>query len=160
MQVKDVMTTDLCCCLPEDSAIKAARLMKQMDAGSIPVVASEVDPTLLGVVTDRDLCMAVIAEGLDPSTVTLEECMSTPVIATLPEEDIENAVNLMRDYQIRRVPVVTRTGALAGIVSTADVFRRSDVAATKTHEALATVSELFYKRYGRRHFGGGGILFN
>lgn len=144
MQVKDVMTTELCCCLPEDSAMTAARLMKQMDAGFIPVVGSEVDPTLLGVVTDRDLCMAVIAEGLDPNTVMLGECMSTAVVTTRPEEDIDNAVNLMRDYQIRRVPVVNRTGALAGIVSTADVFQRSDVAVTKIHEALATVSEPSY----------------
>lgn len=75
MQVKDVMTTDLDYCLPEDSWIKAARLMKENGCGIVPIIASEANKQLLGVVTDRDLCMTVIAEGLDPNAVKLKQCM-------------------------------------------------------------------------------------
>jgi CBS domain-containing protein len=144
MQVKDVMTTDLGYCIPEEATTKAAYLMKQLDIGIVPIVASESNKQLLGVVTDRDLCMAVIAEGLDPRTVKLEQCMSTAVVATLPEDDIDLAINLMRDHQIRRVPVVNTAGKLEGMVSTADVFQRAEVPAKKTHEALSSVSEPSY----------------
>lgn len=114
--------------------------MQQMDAGIVPVIVSDTDKTLLGVVTDRDLCMAVVAEGLDPKTVTLEECMSAPVVAAYLNDDTETAVTLMQKHQIRRVPIIDEAGKLVGIISTADVFQRSDVPPTKTHETLASVS--------------------
>ncbi|HMU56017.1 MAG TPA: CBS domain-containing protein [Nitrospira sp.] len=140
MQLKDVMTVSPEYCLPQHTAVQAARLMQQMDAGIVPVIVSDTDKTLLGVVTDRDLCMAVVAEGLDPKTVTLEECMSAPVVAAYLNDDTETAVTLMQKHQIRRVPIIDEAGKLVGIISTADVFQRSDVPPTKTHETLASVS--------------------
>ncbi len=139
-QLKDVMTVSPEYCLAQHTAVQAARLMQQMDAGIVPVIVSDSDKTLLGVVTDRDLCMAVVAEGLDPKTVTLEECMSAPVVAAYLNDDTETAVTLMQKHQIRRVPIIDEAGKLVGIISTADVFQRSDVPPTKTHETLASVS--------------------
>ncbi|BCA56049.1 CBS domain-containing protein YhcV [Nitrospira sp. KM1] len=141
MLIRDIMTTDPSYCVPEDSSAQAARLMRQMNAGIVPVVASASNRRVLGVVTDRDLCMAVIAADVHPKTVKLGQCMSTNIIAADPSDDIDKAVQLMRDHQVRRILVLNGAGELEGVVSTADVFHRSNVSATRTHEALTTVSE-------------------
>jgi CBS domain-containing protein len=139
MRVKHVMTKDPSSCVPSDSAQHAARIMRNQDAGIVPVIDNELSRKVVGVVTDRDLCMNIVAEGRTHA-VSVEECMTTKVVICSPNDSIDKATELMRDNQIRRVTVVNESGQLLGIVALADVVERADVKPTQTHETLKSVS--------------------
>jgi CBS domain-containing protein len=140
MRVKNVMTKDPKFCLPSDSAQHAAGIMRAEHAGIVPVVESAQSPKIVGVVTDRDLCMNVVADGRDPRSVTVETCMTTKVVTCTPNDSVDRVTELMRDNQIRRVPVVNDRRELEGIVAMADVVERATPKATETHETLKKVS--------------------
>ena len=140
MRIKHIMTKDPCCCLPTDSALKAASIMREEHAGVVPVIEGGESRRILGVVTDRDLCMTVVAEGRDPHVTTVEECMTTKVVTCSPNDAVEKVTELMRENQIRRVPVVNEGGELQGIVSLGDVVERATIKSTQTHETLKCVS--------------------
>ena len=141
MDIREVMTTSPRWCLPSDSASKAARIMKDIDAGLIPVVENAESRRLVGVVTDRDLCLEVIAESRNPDTVPVKDAMTRTLICCLPEDEMQKALELMGENQVRRIPVVDQQGTLQGIVSMADVLHRADVSSKETHETLKKVSE-------------------
>ena len=140
MRIRHVMTKDPSCCVPSDSAVRAAKIMRDERAGIVPIIENEQSQRIIGVVTDRDLCMNVVAEGRDPATVTVQECMTTKVVTCSPDDSIEKVTELMRENQIRRVPVVNDGGELQGIVALADVVERGNVKTTQTHETLKQVS--------------------
>ena len=140
MRIRHVMTKDPSCCVPSDSAVRAAKIMRDERAGIVPIIENEQSQRIIGVVTDRDLCMNVVAEGRDPATVTVQECMTTKVVTCSPDDSIEKVTELMRENQIRRVPVVNDRGELQGIVALADVVERGNVKTTQTHETLKQVS--------------------
>jgi CBS domain-containing protein len=81
------MTVAVECCTAEDTARKAAEFMREADSGVIPVLAGEDDPSVVGILTDRDLCMDVVAAGRDPNQVRVKECMTAQVVTCGPEED-------------------------------------------------------------------------
>src|SRR4029453_18103290 len=114
MRVKHVMTKDPSSCVPSDSAQHAARIMRNQDAGIVPVIDNELSRKVVGVVTDRDLCMNIVAEGRTHD-VSVEECMTTKVVICSPNDSIDKATELMRDNQIRRVKVVNKSGQLLGV---------------------------------------------
>jgi CBS domain-containing protein len=117
--VKDVMTQRPTSVAGDDMAVEAARRMLSEDVGSLPVVEGDV---LVGMVTDRDLVLNVIAKDLDPHKVAVSDvCSGNPVTAT-PEESLEDALQRMASEQVRRLPVVT-DGRLVGILAQADVAR-------------------------------------
>jgi CBS domain-containing protein len=136
MRIRNVMTKDPHCCLPTDSAAKAACIMRDEHAGFVPVVDDAQSRHIIGVVTDRDLCMNVVAEGRDPNDTTVEQCMTTKVVSCSPNDSVERATELMRENQIRRVPVVNESCELQGIVSLGDVVERATVKTAQTHETL------------------------
>jgi CBS domain-containing protein len=140
MRIKDVMTKDPSCCVPSDSAQHAASIMRTEHAGAVPVIQNEQSRRIVGIVTDRDLCMAVVAEGRDPHGVKVEQCMTTKVMSCRPDDALDVATTLMRDNQIRRVPVVGERGELQGIIALADVVERGKVKAAQIHEILKQVS--------------------
>ena len=142
MRVKDIMTMDPDCCTPATVATKAARIMKEENVGLVPVVDSESDRKVVGVVTDRDLCLAVVAAGQHPDSVLVRDAMMAKNIVTCrPEDDLEKVINCMRENQVRRVPIVDTEGKLRGIVSIADILQHSDLPSGATHETLKTISE-------------------
>jgi CBS domain-containing protein len=141
MQIGEIMTHNPACCLPSDSAQKAAAIMRDLDTGVVPVVADETSNKLAGIVTDRDLCLAVIAEGKDPAEVRVEECMTTTVAYCKEEDDLERALELMRNKAIRRVPVVDDEERVTGILSTADVVLQTPVGVDEVSETLKEISE-------------------
>lgn len=117
--VKDVMTPRPTSVAGDAMAVEAARRMSSEDVGSLPVVDGE---TLVGMVTDRDLVLHVIAKDLDPHKVAVADvCSGNPVTAD-PEDSLEDALQRMASEQIRRLPVVT-DGRLVGILAQADVAR-------------------------------------
>lgn len=141
MKVQDIMTTSPKYCLPSDSASKAARIMRDMDTGIIPIVESERSRRLTGVVTDRDLCLTVIAEAQDPETLPVGDCMTSTLVCCTPDDDVQKAVDAMRDNQVRRIPVVDQEGTLQGVVSLADIIERSDVSPDRIYETLKKICE-------------------
>ena len=140
MKIKLVMTKDPTCCVPSDTAQRAASLMRDEQAGVIPVIENEQSQKIVGVVTDRDLCMNVVAEGRDPGSTRVEECMTPTVVTCSAQDSVEKATELMRANQIRRIPVVDEQRRLVGIVSMADIVGRANVKTTETHETLKSVS--------------------
>jgi len=120
----EVMTKSLICCTPDDSTAKAAQLMKDEDVGSIPVVRKDDDLELVGIVTDRDLALNVVAESRDPKRTKVDEVMSRDPVTCLPEDDVERALDAMAERQVRRIPVVDSRGLLVGIIAQSDVATR------------------------------------
>jgi CBS domain-containing protein len=114
--------------------------MRDEHAGIVPVIDNAQSRKIVGVVTDRDLCMNVVAEGRDPRSVTVEQCMTTKVVTCSPNDSVERATELMRENQIRRISVVNEQRELQGIVAMADIVSRADVKTTQTHETLKKVS--------------------
>jgi signal-transduction protein with cAMP-binding, CBS, and nucleotidyltransferase domain len=96
---------------------------------------------LVGVVTDRDLCLGVVAMDQHPQTVPVQQCMTTNMIACQPDEDIQRAADLMEERQVRRIPVVDQDGILHGMVSTADLCQRSNLSSDTAHHLLKKVTE-------------------
>lgn len=141
MKIQEVMTTSPKCCVPSDTASKAARIMKDMDTGIVPIIENEQSRRLVGVVTDRDLCLKVIAEGQDPHSVQVSRCMTPTLVCCTPDDDLQKALDLIRDNQVRRIPVVDQDGIIQGMVSMADMVQRADIPSNWTHETLKKVSE-------------------
>jgi CBS domain-containing protein len=140
MQVQEIMTTAVECCTPGDTTQRAAAFMREADAGAIPVIQSKDDPTVIGLVTDRDLCMDVIAAGRDPQQVHVQQCMTREVVTCRPDDDLEQVTDLMAEKQIRRLPVVNDSDAIVGIVSVSDIAR-SAASASEVGELLYDLSE-------------------
>jgi CBS domain-containing protein len=141
MQVREVMTTSPKCCVPSDNAANAARIMKDMNTGIVPVIESEQNRKLTGVVTDRDICLDVVAEARDARSVQVRDCMTPTLICCMPDDNVQKVIDLMHDNQIRRIPVVDHKGIIQGIVSMADLLQRSEISSRTTHETLKKVSE-------------------
>jgi CBS domain-containing protein len=134
------MTATPACCTPDATASHAAHMMKEQDTGIIPVVEGEYSRKVVGVVTDRDLCLMVVAEGRNPESVAVKEVMTSDVIACRPDADVEQAVALMRENQIRRIPVLDADWMILGIVSMADLLQRSDLPSGEMHQMMKEVT--------------------
>lgn len=125
MNCRDLMTGNPECCTPDDTVARAAHIMRTEDVGPVPVVADLMDRRLIGIVTDRDLALKVVAEGRDPNT-RVEAVMSRALVTANPDDDVEVALDKMSHNQVRRLPIVDRNYCLIGIVSQADLARSVD----------------------------------
>jgi CBS domain-containing protein len=121
MQVKEIMTREPMCCTPETSLTDVARMMVEQDCGGIPIVDSMQSRRPVGVITDRDIAIRVVAVGKDPSRVTARECMSSPVVTVTPETEVDSCCQVPEQHQVRRVPVVNEHGEVCGMVAQADI---------------------------------------
>jgi CBS domain-containing protein len=139
-QCNEVMTKNPVCCLPNDTAAKVAHLMKQENVGSIPVIENAVTMKLIGIVTDRDLTMKVVAEGLDSKTTKAETVMTCDVVTCLAEDDVQKALDAMAKHQLRRIPVVDQDNQVVGIIAQADVATRVNQP-EKTAEMVKEISQ-------------------
>ena len=118
MQIQDVMTADVSFVEPDTSILEIARKMRDGDIGSTPVVEDE---RLVGMVTDRDIVVRVIAEGGDVRTKTARDAMSPGVVYCFADQTVESVLENMGDQQIRRVPVIDHDRRLVGVVSLGDL---------------------------------------
>ena len=137
---RDVMTEDLVFCTPEDTVSKVAQLMKREDIGPVLIVDNERSKTLVGIVTDRDLALKVVGEGRDPQKTKVEDVMTRKLITCHADDNVENAMKAMAQYQLRRIPVVNENMKLVGIISQADVATRVDEP-DKTAEVVREISQ-------------------
>jgi CBS domain-containing protein len=139
MRIEEVMTRDPACCTPETGLREVARMMVEHDCGQIPLVRSASDPTVLGVVTDRDIVSRLVARGRNPLDLRAGACMSQPVITVSTGDSVEECIRLMETHRIRRVPVVDGDGLMRGIVSQADIAQH--VSHANTGELVKEVSQ-------------------
>jgi len=118
--VQDVMTRDPGAVEASAPIIEAAEIMLREDVGSVPILE---DGRLAGMLTDRDIVLRVVAEGRDARTITCAEIASRQLATIDPQQPLEEALRLMGEHQVRRLPVVEEDGKLVGILAQADVAR-------------------------------------
>jgi CBS domain-containing protein len=122
----EIMSKNPVCCLPNDLVSRAAQLMKNDNFGSIPVIADEQSKKLVGILTDRDLAIRIMADGLDPKSTHVEAVMTRKVVTCNAEDDLQKAVDAMSKHQLRRIPVVDDDNKILGIIAQADVVTHFD----------------------------------
>ncbi|MEB8342850.1 CBS domain-containing protein [Streptomyces endophyticus] len=129
--VREVMTPGVVAVRPDASLVEAAQLMRAQDIGDV-LVADEAQ--VVGVLTDRDIALRAVADGADPLTVSAEAVCTPHPVAVGPDDEVSTAVALMREYAVRRLPVV-QDGHAVGMVSLGDLALTQDPAS-----ALADIS--------------------
>jgi CBS domain-containing protein len=145
-KVSDIMTRDPACCTPADSIVAVARTMKTQDVGSLPIVDSKESGKLVGIVTDRDIVVKLVADGLDSSRATAKDAMTQNPSTVRDADDVDQAVKVMAERQVRRMPVVDASGRLIGIIAQADVATKM-----KRDEKTGALVEAISEPSGVRH---------
>lgn len=139
MNCREAMTENPVCCLPGDSVGQAARLMRRERVGPVPVVSDEQTKEIIGIITDRDLAIKVVAESRDANRTTVGDVMTHTIEVCREDDDLSSAIAAMEEYQIRSIPVIDQRGRLVGIISQADVATRF-YEATTTSRAVREIS--------------------
>ena len=134
--IKDAMTSNPKTVTSDQTVADAARIMKQEDAGVVPIVDGD---RLVGVVTDRDITITVVAEGKDPQSTRVTEIASRDLVTVDPQQDLDEALRLMAQHQVRRLPVVEEDGRLVGILAQADVAQHTSD--ERTGEVVEEISK-------------------
>ena len=137
--VKELMTQDPACCEPNATLLDCAKMMCEHDCGEIPVVSNQNEKKLLGVITDRDIVCRAVVKGQDPRSAKVSDFMTKNCVTVRENSSVEECMNILKDRQIRRVPVVDDRGRCCGIVSQADLARKEHP--TKTADVVRKISE-------------------
>ena len=122
-QIRDLMTDNPRTIDAEKPVAYAAKMMRDEDVGLAPIVQGD---RLVGTLTDRDIAIRVVAEGRDPESTTVREVASTDLVTIDPEQSLDEALRLMAQHQVRRLPVVEEDGRLVGVLAQADVARHGE----------------------------------
>jgi CBS domain-containing protein len=133
---RDLMTPDPKCVKEDETLVDAARMMRDLDVGALPICGN--DDRLKGMLTDRDIVVKCIAEGGDPKSVTAGSLGQGKPITIGADDDISEALEVMQKYQVRRLPVIDGHD-LVGIISQADIARSLSVG--ETGETVSEISE-------------------
>ncbi|MFZ2063212.1 MAG: CBS domain-containing protein [Candidatus Binatus sp.] len=151
MKVDHLMTREIQVCKAHESLNRAAQIMWERDCGFVPVISSNGNGALIGVVTDRDIAMATYIQGKPPLAIPLSRLISRKPISCHADDDITKAEALMRANQVRRLPVVDRSGHMVGVLSLNDIARevrrekgagrKREVTAKTLSETLAAIGE-------------------
>jgi len=150
MKVKSIMNPEVTSCHPGDALSRAAQIMWERDCGVVPVVAPD-SGRLLGVVTDRDLCMAALLSNRPPYQLQVSTAMAKAPCTVTPEDSIRDAHASMRDHQVRRLPVVDDDGRLVGLVALNDLAveafsSRSQAASKRQRDVARTLAAISQHR--------------
>lgn len=137
MKVREVKTANPVCCVPTDTAQKAAQILRDQHVGSLPVIRDQLSRQLVGMITDRDICCSVVADGLDPKSTPIEKYFSTDLVTCCDDDNLDKCEQAMQEHQIRRIPVVDDEGRCIGIVSQADLALKD-----KPEKVSRTVAEI------------------
>ena len=133
-KISDLMSPNPYAIDADKAVAHAARMMKDEDVGLAPIVEGD---RLVGALTDRDIVTRVVAEGRDPQSVAVREVASTGLVTIGPQQDRDEALQLMASNKVRRLPVVEQDGRLVGVVAQADIAREA-----KEQQTGALVEEI------------------
>jgi CBS domain-containing protein len=137
MKLSEIMTRDVVVIQPDDSLQSAAKKMRDLNIGFLPVCDGE---TLIGVLSDRDITIRALAEGMDVNIMLGRDMMTTPAIYCFEDQDVSEAARIMEENQIRRLVIVSREDKrLVGVVSLGDLARNET--ADRSGQVLQKVSE-------------------
>ena len=136
----EVMTKKTVCCRPDDMVAKAAQLMQSENIGSIPVIENEQTQKLVGIVTDRDLALKIVAKGQDAKSTKVEAVMTRQMVTCRAGDDLQIALDAMAEHQLRRIPIVDNDNRIVGIIAQADVATRVNQPG-KTAEMVKEISQ-------------------
>lgn len=142
MKAREIMTRDPRTVTAGSRIQEAARLMREGDVGLIPVVDGSDSRKLVGVISDRDIAIRVVAEGRDVASATVGDAMSTEVRSCREDSSVDDVMEVMGNEQVRRVPIVDERGSLVGIVAQADIVMDapSDRKSERTIEKISRPS--------------------
>jgi CBS domain-containing protein len=140
MKVKNVMTDEVRTVKTTDTLSGAAMIMWDRDCGIVPVIDDGAH--VIGVITDRDICMAVSMRDAAASAIPVSSTMSRVVYTVNPEDDIQDALDIMSEHQLRRLVVVDADGTLSGVLSVGDIVRHSDKGKSRKHIAHKDVMKM------------------
>jgi CBS domain-containing protein len=135
-KISDAMTSNPCAIEADKSVQYAAKMMRDEDVGFAPIIEND---RMVGALTDRDIAVKVVAEGRDPQSTTVLDVASKALVTVEPGEDLDEALKLMAQHQLRRIPVVEKGTRLVGVVAQADIAR--ETRAKKTGEVVEEISE-------------------
>ena len=139
MKIKEIMTASPACCTPETSLREVAAMFVDHDCGAIPVVDNVDTRRPIGIVTDRDIACRAIAKGLNALELTARDCMSSPTVTVKEDASLDEAIQLMEDNKVRRLPVVDARGRCIGVVAQADIALSAGKG--KTAEVVREISQ-------------------
>ncbi len=140
MKVRDLMTSDVRTCRPETNLAEAVREMWEGDCGALPVVNDQ--GQVKGIITDRDICIALATRGRSAERVAVREVAQGPVHTCLADDDTATALGTMKAHRIRRLPVTDADGHIRGILSLNDVVTHTGSASpTEVVKTLASICE-------------------
>ena len=134
--ISEAMTSKPCAIDSDKSVAYAAKMMRDEDVGFAPIVEGD---RLIGAVTDRDIAVKVVGEGKNPEATKVLEIASTDLVTVYPDQDLNEALQLMAHNQVRRLPVVGQDGELVGVLAQADVAQKA--AAAETGRMVEEISE-------------------
>jgi CBS domain-containing protein len=141
MKVRDIMTVAVYTCQPDSDLAMVAGIMWDHDCGFVPIV--DASGAVMGLITDRDICMAAATRGLAPDRISASQTMSQPVRACLPDDSIGEALAMMKHFKVRRLPVIDARGILQGVVSMNDIARATDAKkGLAPKDVVATLAEI------------------
>jgi CBS domain-containing protein len=138
MKSNEIMTADVKVIRPGTSIKSAAEEMRNLGVGALPVCDGE---KLVGMLTDRDITIRAVAEGRDPGKTTAGDCMSPEMVYCFEDDDLERAQQLMKENQVRRLPVISREKKLVGILAIGDLATKTERQERKVGETLQEISE-------------------
>ena len=139
MKIQDIMTRDVKSCEPETNLAAATEILRRTHCGILPVVDSR--GKLTGVITDRDICLALSARNVRPSAMTVGDVAVKPAVRCGPEDEIHSALGFMRVHQIRRIPVTAEDDGLVGILSLDDIALHAEKSPAKGGISYEDVAE-------------------
>jgi CBS domain-containing protein len=140
MKAQEIMARNPRCVTPRTSVQEAARLMKSEDVGALPVVESDNSQKLVGIITDRDIALRVVAEGRDAAGVVVSDVMSKGATSAKATDSVDDVMKTMGREQVRRIPIVDERDQLVGIVSQADIVRKAQ-SDSKSEHTVEKISE-------------------
>lgn len=145
MKVAEIMSVPVLTCGPETSLAQAARFMQSVDCGILPVIDS--DRRVVGVITDRDICLAIGASNRSPRAMAVHEVMAKYPVVAREDDELSAALSAMRHGRVRRLPVLDSASRLTGMLSLDDVVIRGlEIGAVSAGEIIGTLRELYERR--------------
>ena len=142
MRIENMMSREVTTCGPRTTLAEAGRLLRSIDSGILPVV---LEGRVVGVLTDRDICIALAEQDRLPSQMTAGEAMSRSVVSCRPEAHVRSALAAMREKRLRRLPVISAEGRLEGILSVNDVILHADAEGESTGVSYSDLAHTLQK---------------